>query len=154
PVEEGNKIWNHFWDTREETYSGEKVAEAEARKTKKTQGEVVRTHELKPDLTMYEVKDAEGHRAAILSGMVTEYMPLLQQFLEKGYEKNQIGMSVSRTQREYTSFQGKNGEQISGLRLRPGLMEPLARAFGKKVLVAHSHESAITDLEAGDHIPL
>jgi hypothetical protein len=84
-------------------------------------------------------------------------MPLLQPFLERGEEKIGEGagaLRVLRTQREYTSFQGQNGEQISGLRLRPGLIEPIAKTFGRKVLVEHTPENAITDIQAGDHIPL
>jgi 2'-5' RNA ligase len=158
PIDVGNQVWDHFWKVREDTYSGEAVANREAQKTQKFNGEILRTHELQPDLSLYEVKDAAGHRAGILAGMVTEHMPVLQQFLEKKEEKwvGEGGMQQTgiRTHREYVTFNGDKGEQISGLRLRPGQIEPIAKAFGKAVLYEHSPETALQDIVAGDKIPL
>jgi hypothetical protein len=154
PVEEGNQIWDHFWKQREETYSGDAVATREAQKTGKTKGEILRVHQLGPDLDLYEIKDSSGHRAGILSGMVTEHMNALQSHLESGEEKTAEGMTVIRKRREYTSFTGSNGEQISGLRLRPGQIEPIAKAFGKGIAYEHTPETALQDVVAGDKVPL
>jgi hypothetical protein len=157
PIDVGNQVWDHFWKTREEMMTGDAVAEAQARKTAKSKGEILRVHDLKPDLQMYEVKDAEGHRAGILSGMVTDYMPTIQNYLDSRDETvNDGGMNirVSRKSREYVNFQGPNGELVSGLKLRPGQVQPLAKALGKSILYQHTPESALTDLRSGDTLPL
>jgi hypothetical protein len=155
PIDVGNQVWNHFWKTREETYGSEAVAEALARKTQKFSGDVLRSVQLKPDLAMYEVKDAAGHRSAILAGMVTDYMPLIQQHLESGRERiAATGLEVTRKQREYITFQGSKGEQISGLKIRPSAMGAISKQLGKAVVFEHTPATAMKDLEAGDHIPV
>lgn len=147
PIEEGNKIWDAFWDRREETLSGEQMAEREARKTQKSTGEVLRTFELRPELTLFEVRDAAGHKAGILSGMVTEHMALLRRFLE-------ASEATGRAHRDYISFAGKGGELVSGLRVRPGMIPSIAKAYGKKALFQHTPENALEDIRAGDRIPI
>lgn len=122
------------------------AAQNQARRTQKSQGDIVRVHQLKPDLDLYEVKDGTGSRAGILSGMVTEYMPLIRSFLT-----DEPGMPP---RREYTSFSGGDGDVVSGLRLRPGLISPIAKALGGEATLEHTPESALNDLRAGDSIPL
>jgi len=43
PIEEGNRIWDKFWETREAVYNGPAVSELESRKTQKATGDVLRT---------------------------------------------------------------------------------------------------------------
>lgn len=147
PIEEGNQIWNEFWKQREELNTEGAMEESAARKTQKLSGQILRRFQLAPDLEAYDVRDEGGHKAIIVSGLVTEHMPVLRQFI-------QADEWSQRTHREYTTFSGDNGEQISGLRMRPGVITPLAKAFGQKAVYEHTPESALNDIRAGDRVPL
>jgi len=146
PPHVGNEVWNLFEKKREELENAEWNAANQARRTQKLTGEITRVHQLKPDLDLYEVKDASGSRAGILSGMVTDYMSLLRYHLT-----DEPGAAP---RREYISFTGDNGELVSGLRLRPGLISPVAKTLGGDAVMQHTPESALEDLRAGDSIPL
>jgi hypothetical protein len=154
PVEVGNAAWDLFWDARQKLLTGEAVAAAEARRTARSKGEILRVNELRPDLEMYEVKDAQGHRHALLSGMVSEYMPILRQFLDSHTTHSAEGLPTTQVRREYMSFNAADGRQITGLRLGPSVIERVAKVFDKQVLVKHTPEQALEDLKAGDRLPL
>jgi strawberry notch-like protein/NTP hydrolase family protein len=157
PIATGNQIWTHFWNHREQIYSGRAVAEREANRTQKFSGKVLRRTQLQPDLQLFDIEDAGGHRAGILSGMVTEHMHVVQDFLDTVTERIRAGaeeFAIPRKHREYISFTGHDGELISGLRLRPGQLQPIASAFGNSATYQHTPGSALQDLMAGDTIPL
>ena len=114
-------------------------------------------HQLRLELNLYEIEDAGGHRAGILSGMVTEHMPVLKDYLDTTLEKTRgaggLEIQIARKHREYINFTGWQGELISGLRLRPGQIHPMAKAFGKMISYEHTPESAYSDILAGDSVP-
>jgi hypothetical protein len=150
PVEAANRVFDAWVAEREQLMTGEAVAAAEARRTGKLTGHVVRVTELarapQPQLTMYEVHNDAGEDKAIVQGFVTQHIQQVQDARgrdESGYQRP----------RRYVQFtDGKTGELISGLEVAAGEARRIKSAFGAGAQRYITPEIAFQDLQAGDGV--
>lgn len=150
PVEAANQALEAWVAEREKLMTGEATAAAEARKTGKLTGHVVRVTELttapQPTLTMYEVQNDAGEQRAILQGFVTQHIDNVQAARgrdESGYQRP----------RRYVSFSDtKSGELIAGLEVAPAEARRIKTAFGAGETRFLTPAIAFGDLQAGDAV--
>lgn len=150
PVEAANRALELWTAEREKLMTGEATAAAEARKTGKLTGHVVRvtelTHAPQPTLTMYEVQNDAGEQRAILQGFVTQHIDNIQNARgrdDSGYQRP----------RRYVSFTDtKSGELIAGLEVAPAEARRIKTAFGAGETRFLTPADAFGDLQAGDAV--
>ena len=148
PPEAANTAFDAFWRSRQELVEqAQAKGEEKAERTRAYRGEILRSTELAPNLTLREVKDESGQRFGILQGLVTDHMTRIVRFLPtQGYSETPI--------RRYVSFRAGD-EQVSGLEVRHGAIRGLAQSFGQEMgQDIRTPEQALEALRAGVKVPL
>ncbi|MBC8460871.1 MAG: strawberry notch C-terminal domain-containing protein [Deltaproteobacteria bacterium] len=150
PTEPANKIMDAFLKKRVEILKRQdKLAETLGiTHTEKKKGEILRSTDMAPDLVLHEVQDEPGSKFGILEGVITDKIGALRNAVQ-----DKLGADTD-LKREYLTFTGKENKQISGLRVRRGLIKTVSEYFGRDVAIGHTPESALQDLRAGDTIDL
>jgi hypothetical protein len=147
-----NQAFDTFWANREQAIAAQEEDEREtsaAQRTKTYRGNVLRTTDLRSDLTLFEVKDDHGQQFGILQGIITPHMTQIAPYLPQSSNPN-----ITAPVRRYVTFQSPN-EQISGLEIRHGAISPIAQRFGKTITKnLDTPEAVLEALNAGDRIPL
>ncbi len=114
PILAGHEVMGAWERERERLMTGEVAEMLSARRTGRSRGEVLRTTQLRahPVLTLYEILNEAGERAAIVQGYVTEYIGDIQRLR---------GVDTATEQpktRRYVQFTLSDGSgMISGLEL-------------------------------------
>ena len=146
--EDGNRAFEEFWTQRERLIAEhEETAEKRAGRTRAYRGDIVRSVNLRPDLTLHEVRDEHGQHYGLLQGIVTPHLARIARYLE---ESERSGLPI----RKYVTFQAGD-RQLAGLEIRAGSMAPLTESFGKSAArQLDTPEQIIQALQAGDKMPL
>ncbi len=152
PVEASNRVLEAWTLEREKLMTGEAIAAAEARRTGKLTGRVVRVTDLttapQPTVTMYEVENDAGEHRAILQGFVTQHIDTIQGARgrdDSGYQRP----------RRYVQFTDKeSGELISGLEVAAAEARRIKTAFGAGGQRFLTPKDAFADLQAGDDVKI
>lgn len=144
PTGEANAFWRDFIVERDRLRAMQ-TAGVE-RRTNAAKGEVLRTLNLTPELTLYQVKNANNERMGILTGVVMPEMPRIRDFLRD---------SDGNISRRYTAFTA--GDQVvAGLIIPWGRTPGLASFYGRalKAEKLDTPEKVTEALRAGDVLEL
>ena len=152
PFDEANTIWQKFMDVRD-ALMGDENAEnarlsAELETTKNYQGNVTRQTQLSGNLRLSEVKDEQGHKFAILDGILTPVMNKVKGYLVSPYDMTNSWMRWGRV------YDPESKQYISGLVIPISKAKDLAEGFGQSIGGMHTIEGALGDLQAGDKIKI
>lgn len=148
PVKAADEVWAMWNVNRDALISGESTQAAASKRTGRLQGEITRTTDLskkgEPQLTLYEVKNAEGERRGILQGFVTHYINRIQG--ARGADEH--GATKSRRYIQFTAPTGL----VSGLELTPGEVRRVKEDFGRADRTTITPDAAWEDLNAGERV--
>ncbi|RME33706.1 MAG: hypothetical protein D6794_11325, partial [Deltaproteobacteria bacterium] len=151
PYEEGVRVMDLLDEIRQKVIAENEEAlaeDAEAR-TMAASGSITRETRLNDDIQFFEVKNKQGQRFGILTGVLTPWMKrikgaMLGQYFDPDKARRGAWMKWTRF------YDEESGAYVSGLRVPEKRMAIIRKAFG--ALQAHTRESALSDLRAGDKI--
>lgn len=144
PTEQANAFWQDFVVERDRLR--EMQTAGEERRTRAGKGEVLRSIELSPELTIHQVKNENNEKLGILSGVVMPEMPRLRRFLTD--EEGNV-------RRRYVTFTA--GEQVvAGLAIPHGRVPSVAKFYGRALQAEKldTPDKVREALRAGDMVPL
>ena len=134
---------NPYW----EEFNRGKIVQ-EILQERRHSGEILRDTQLKGDLTLHEVKDVDGHKYGVLSGMVTPNIMRIREHLPRS------GSTAGGPRLDFIRFRSKD-RVVSGLQIQKTRVKAVAAAFGRDVSgYKATPETMLSDLKAGDVITL
>lgn len=145
PTEHANAYWEKFLAERARLMAMNQ--EGAERRTKAGRGEILRSLVLTPELTLHQVRDANGGKFGILSGVIMPEMPRIRDFLR---DMN------GDVRRHYTRLTTGEQQTVAGLEVAWGRIPGLAKFYGRalKAEVLDTPEKVLEALRAGDTVDL
>ena len=155
--DDANKVYEIFSSEIDALANSDAAMADEAAKAAKTSGKVLRETQLTDNLRMTEVTNQDGETFAIIDGILTPNMVRVRNALTAGRSVDDF-LQAGRDGRgwmRWTTFQDTDtGNYISGLVIKKGKVKSVGEAFGHRVLASYTPEMVLTDLAAGDKIPI
>jgi hypothetical protein len=152
PLAQAKRVEDIFVEAYDEIAAG--AAEARAARTARLRGEVLRSTELLPDLTLHEVRNQANEKMGILEGVI-KLTPTGEASRIKRVVQSMTGDALETLRLRYMNMRDvASGRYVSGLVIRPGNIQEVARAFGKNAQRQHSLATLMEDLRAGDRVML
>jgi len=130
PIVDSNKFWTEFIERRDKLR--EESGAAKASRTSRLKGEILDKKVLKPNLTLYSVKNEDGQKFGILSGLVTQEIPKLRTVLAAGEWNPDTGQYESNLTRRYVTFAAPN-DVATGLQIKWTKLPRVAELYGAEM---------------------
>lgn len=156
PREIGNEIYKIFEQEKIKMLDSELANLDEAARAQRNMGEILRETDLDTNLRLTEVRANDGTKYGIVSGVMTPVMNRLRNVIEPNYERA-VMMEGQRAQQwmRWTQFyDAKKNQYVSGIVVRLGKIKSVAEAWGQQAGGGYKPETALTDILAGDKIPV
>lgn len=154
--ETGNKIYDMYEAKRAELngISNEEGATASL-KTMAHTGSIIRQVRLGDNLNLSEVRDAGGHKFAVVSGILTPHMNTIKGLVTVGDDIGLRYMLDGKAWMRWVEFfDPEKNEYVVGLKIKPSRIKEVGAYFDKIIGSQHTPDTAIVDLQAGDRIPV
>lgn len=152
PLAQAKRVEDIFVEAYDEIAAG--AAEARAARTARLRGEVLRSTELLPDLTLHEVRNQANEKMGILEGVI-KLTPTGEASRIKRVVQSMTGDALETLRLRYMNMRDvASGRYVSGLVVPVGRIQDVAKAFGKNAQRQHSLATLMEDLRAGDRVML
>ena len=156
PREIGNEIYDMFEKERLKLTNSDVVELDEAARAQRFMGEILRETELANNLRLTEVRADDGTKYGIVSGVMSPVMNRLRNLIEPNYQQRVIyeGQKAQQWMRWVQFHDAKQNKYVSGIMVRTGRVKAVGEAFGKLMASSYKPETALSDILAGDKIPI
>jgi hypothetical protein len=124
-------------------------------KTASHTGEIIRQVQLGDNLRLSEVRDAGGHKFAVLDGILTPHMNAVKGIVTVGDDIGLRYMLDGKAWMRWVEFYDPEKNQyVVGLKIKPTRIKEVGQYFHLKIGSQHTPDNAMVDLRAGDKIQL